>query len=98
MQKWNCIKKTTKGKNDKVTEKLIDGLEGIESKLLKPALLVNRYFKEEKATIEHLEVERDGLSTQLEEMEEEHGSEDGLLWQTLKMIRIKLLLPASKTG
>ena len=73
------IKKSTKGKNDKVTEKLIDGLEGIESKLLKPGLLVSRYFKEEKATIENLETERDRITTQIEEMEEEHGGEDGLL-------------------
>ncbi|HRF16788.1 MAG TPA: type I restriction-modification system subunit M [Chitinophagaceae bacterium] len=69
--------KTSKDKGARARE--IPGLEGIESKLLKPELLVNRYFKKEKEAIEALETEREGISQQIEEMEEEHGGEEGLL-------------------
>ena len=48
------IKKSTKDKNGTVKEKNIDGIDGIESKLLKPDLLVNRYFATEKAAIDGL--------------------------------------------
>ena len=54
-------------------------MEGIESKLLKPHLLVNAYFETEKEEIEKLEVERDTIVTELETIEEEHGGEEGLL-------------------
>ena len=54
-------------------------MEGIESKLIKPALIINRYFSSEKAAIESLEARRDAITMQLEQMEEEHGAEDGLM-------------------
>ena len=73
------IKKSTKDKNGTVKEKNIDGIDGIESKLLKPDLLVNRYFATEKAVDDALEAQRDALTLQLEELEEEQGGEDGLL-------------------
>ena len=47
--------------------------------LIPAALIVTRYFAAEKAVIEQLEAERDGISRQMEEMDEEHGGEDGLL-------------------
>lgn len=68
------LRKGAKGK-----EKDIEGMDGIESKLLKPALLVKRYFAAEQTAIEALEAERDAFSQQLEELEEEHGGDDGLL-------------------
>jgi type I restriction enzyme M protein len=45
--------------------------------LIPSELVINRYFKKEKEAIGHLEVERDSLSAKLEEMEEEHGGEEG---------------------
>lgn len=73
------IKKSTKDKNGTTKQKDIDGLDGIESKLLKPTLLINRYFVAEKAAIDALETQRDSIALQLEELEEEQGGEDGLL-------------------
>jgi len=73
------ITKSNKDKNGKTKEKEVEGLEGIESKLIKPALIINRYFLIEKAAIEALESQRDTTVMQLEEMEEEHGVEDGLM-------------------
>lgn len=47
--------------------------------LIPPVLIVTRYFSVEQTAIETLEAERDTISRQMEEMEEEQGGEDGLL-------------------
>ena len=47
--------------------------------LLPPELLIKRYFATDAAVIEQLEAARDAFSRQLEELDEEHGGEDGLL-------------------
>ena len=53
--------------------------------LIPPALVVARYFAAEQKAIEQLEAERDGLTRQMEELDEEHGGdteeERGLLAQ-----------------
>ncbi|NOT11358.1 MAG: N-6 DNA methylase [Methylococcaceae bacterium] len=55
-------------------------LEGkANTDLIPPALIIARYFTAERQAIEHLEAERDAISRQMEEMDEEHGGEDGLL-------------------
>jgi type I restriction enzyme M protein len=46
---------------------------------LKPALIIEQYFVAEKTAIEAIESQRDGIAMQLEEMEEEHGGDEGLL-------------------
>lgn len=47
--------------------------------LIPPALIVARYFAAEQAAIEQREAERDAISRQMEELDEEHGGEEGLL-------------------
>jgi type I restriction enzyme M protein len=47
--------------------------------LIPPQLIVNRYFAADQQQIEKLESERDSISRQMEELEEEHSGEDGLL-------------------
>lgn len=47
--------------------------------LIPPALIVARYFAAEQKAIEQLEVERDAIGRQMDELDEEHGGEDGLL-------------------
>ena len=47
--------------------------------LIPPALIVARCFAAEQAAIEQLDADRDAISRQMEEMNEEHGGEDGLL-------------------
>ena len=50
-----------------------------DSELVPKQLVINRYFTDEKKAIEQLEADRDGISRQIEEMEEEHSDEEGLL-------------------
>jgi type I restriction enzyme M protein len=47
--------------------------------LIPEALIVAEYFAKEQTAIEKLEVERDDITRKLEELDEEHGGEDGLL-------------------
>jgi len=47
--------------------------------LIPTALVVARCFGTEQADLERLEAERDAISRQMEELEEEHGGDDGLL-------------------
>jgi len=47
--------------------------------LIPTALMVKRYFAADQAEVERLEAERNNITRQIEELEEEHGGEDGLL-------------------
>lgn len=56
---------------------VIDGKPNTD--LIPMDLVVARYFAKERAAVEALEAERDAFSRQLEELDEEHAGEDGLL-------------------
>ncbi|MGN8084873.1 type I restriction-modification system subunit M [Ralstonia sp. 22086] len=56
---------------------MADGKPNID--LIPSSLVVARYFAEDAKAIEQLEAERDAVSRQMEELDEEHGGEDGLL-------------------
>lgn len=47
--------------------------------LIPQLLIVTRYFAKEQAAIEKLEADRDEITRQMEELDEEHGGEGGLL-------------------
>lgn len=47
--------------------------------LIPQLLMVARYFTAEQAAIDKLEAERDAITRQMEELDEEHGVEEGLL-------------------
>jgi type I restriction enzyme M protein len=55
-----------------------DGWLG-SAELIPQQLIVNRYFAREQQQIEKLETERDAISRQMEELEEEQSGEDSLL-------------------
>ncbi len=47
--------------------------------LIPPSLIIARYFATDREAIEQLEAGRDAITRQLEELDEEHGGEEGLL-------------------
>lgn len=47
--------------------------------LIPSQLIIARYFATERDAIETLEAERNAISSQMEELDEEHGGEEGLL-------------------
>lgn len=50
-----------------------------EGRLIPKSLVITRFFSEELKAIEELEIELSQVTQEKEEMEEEHGGEDGLL-------------------
>lgn len=62
----------------------VDGWQSIadgkpNTDLIPTPLIVDRYFAAERDAIEALEAAREAISRQMEEMDEEHGGEEGLL-------------------
>ncbi len=55
----------------------VDGNPSVD--LLPPSLVISRFFADEQEKISDMEAERDEFSRQMEELDEEHGGEDGLL-------------------
>jgi type I restriction enzyme M protein len=49
--------------------------------LIPPELIIRRYFAKEQAALEALETTRDAHTLALQELEEEHGGEEGLLFE-----------------
>src|SRR5205085_7950374 len=49
------------------------------SDFIPPQLIINRYFATDQQAIETLEAAREAIARQLEELDEEHGGEGGLL-------------------
>lgn len=52
---------------------------GWESALLPKELVINRYFKDDKSSLEDLNSQLDEVSAQMEELSEEHSGDEGLL-------------------
>jgi type I restriction enzyme M protein len=68
-----------KNKKTKARPDFILGKKKYQTELIPPALIIRRWFADEQAAIEKLEADCAALQQQMEEMAEEHGSEDGLL-------------------
>ena len=75
--------KTTKSKG-KVTKKDIEGIEGIESKLIPSELIIEKFFKDEYQTILDKETKTEEVKTKMEELEEENNGEDGDLFEQFR--------------
>ncbi len=70
-------KKTKKGNKEIVKE--ITGIEGLEGRLIPPSLMIQEYFADEQKTIDDLETDVENLISDMDQLREEHGGEDGLL-------------------
>ncbi|MDP2207899.1 MAG: type I restriction-modification system subunit M [Bacteroidota bacterium] len=78
------IEKKTKASTGSASEnakivKYVPGIEGLEGRLIPPALIIQEYFAKEQKAIDDLEAEAETLIAKMDELREEHGSEDGLL-------------------
>lgn len=51
--------------------------------LIPPALIIDRYFADEKAELDRLTTEQERISQELQEYIEEHAVEEGLLWEAV---------------
>lgn len=51
--------------------------------LIPPALIIDRYFADEKAELDRLTAEQERIGQELQEYIEEHAVEEGLLWEAV---------------
>lgn len=72
------LEKTTK-KGNKETVRQILGIEGLEGRLIPPALIIQEYFSVEQNEIDELKNQLENVTAEMDEMREENGGEDGLL-------------------
>ena len=77
------IRELAKNAESKFTETpdITIGRQKLKAELIPPALIVARFFAKEQAALEALEAEADEFARAIEEMDEEHGGEDGLLFE-----------------
>ncbi|MEA1897722.1 MAG: N-6 DNA methylase [Bacteroidota bacterium] len=71
------IKKTKKA--GKETSKEVAGIEGLEGQLIPPSLIIQEYFEAEQTAIDKLQSEQDTVASEMDELREEHGGDEGLL-------------------
>ena len=77
--------KTYRIEVENARKKLVD--KGWTCDLVPKELVVNRYFKTEKESIEALQSEKESIASELMEMEEEHSAEDGYFAELEKVNR-----------
>jgi type I restriction enzyme M protein len=74
----NRVEKKTK-KGDREIVKEVQGIEGLEGRLIPPVLMIQEYFEKEQKVIDDLEIQVESLTASMEEFREEHSGEEGLL-------------------
>lgn len=77
------IRELVKNAEGKFTEMpdIAIGRQKLKAELIPPALIVARFFAKEQAALEGLEGKVEELARAIEEMDEEQGGEDGLLFE-----------------
>ena len=77
------IDEKDKDKKVKETPDIVVGTgkkaQKFKAELIPPALIVQRYFADEKQAIDALEAQREAIAQEIEELTEEHSGEEGLL-------------------
>ena len=72
------LQKEGQGKN-KGTKKDIEGLIGLEGRLIPTSLIIQTYFQDEQNNIDNLKLNLDQINNQMEEIIGENSGEEGLL-------------------
>ena len=70
------------GKN-KGKKKDVEGLYGLEGRLIPTALLIKSYFTSEQAELEELNTNLEQIASQMDELKDEHCGEEGLLSEVI---------------
>jgi type I restriction enzyme M protein len=91
-------KESTNSKKEKV-RKDVEGIEGLEGRLIPPSLLIAHYFATEQNAIDALNAKKEEGQATKTEIEEEHGAEGGLFGDLDKINKAEVtkLLKEKKT-
>ncbi len=86
----NRLAKESKNSKKETVRKDVEGLDGLEGKLIPPSLLIAHYFATEQSAIDALNTKKEeGLATKTE-LEEEHGVEGGLFGELDKINKAEI--------
>jgi type I restriction enzyme M protein len=77
------IRELVKNAEGKLTEtpEITIGRQKLKAELIPPALIVARFFAKEQAELEALETKAEEIARAIEEMDQEFGGEDGMLFE-----------------
>jgi len=78
------LQKESKGK-----KKDIQGLSGLEGRLIPISLVIKTYFAKEQTKLDESNAKLEHVASQMDELKDEHGSEDGLLSEVVENDKIK---------
>jgi type I restriction enzyme M protein len=70
-------------KNGKKKKKDIEGLYGLEGKLVPTPLIISTYFASEQETLNDLNAALEKVDVGMDELKDEHGGEEGLLSEVM---------------
>ncbi len=70
-------KETKKGKKD------IEGLNGLEGRLIPIPLIIQNYFPQEQKQLADANAKLEKIAAQMDELKDEHGGEEGLLFEVI---------------
>jgi type I restriction enzyme M protein len=77
------LQRESKGK-----KKDIEGLEGLEGRLIPTSLLIKTYCAAEQSEIENLNAKLEQIGAEMDELKEEYGGEEGLLSEVIDNAKI----------
>jgi type I restriction enzyme M protein len=72
------LQKDSKGK-----KKDIEGLEGLEGRLISISLLIKTHFSTEQSKLDELNAKLEQIVSKMDELKDEHGGEEGLLLEVI---------------
>src|SRR3972149_4500485 len=79
MKLWVFKKKTNQKENKDKVKKDITGLVGLDGRLIPISLMIKTYFAQEQSNLDNFQAELDQAVSEMEEMKEEQGGDEGLL-------------------
>jgi type I restriction enzyme M protein len=74
----NRLAKESKNSKKETVRKDVEGLDGLEGRLIPPSLIISHYFAAEQNSIDALNAKKEAGQATKTELEEEHGAEGGL--------------------
>jgi type I restriction enzyme M protein len=86
----NRLAKESKNSKKETVRKDVEGLDGLEGRLIPPALLIAHYFAAEQNAIDALNAKKEEGQATKTEMEEEHGAEGGLFGDLDKINKVEV--------
>ena len=69
--------------NKNKTKKDITGLVGLEGQLIPISLMIKTYFSKEQSELDKLQIKLDQAISEMEQVKEEHGGDEGLLFDVI---------------